>query len=80
MKWKEPDREIHASRFVLPQCRREPNDNAAEMADRFNRLFLRTLWAHRDLRRYAPVVIQQADQVNIANQQANVTQPREEQS
>ncbi len=43
------------------------------MADRFNRLFLRTLRALRDLRRYAPsVTVQHAGQVNIGGQQVNV--------
>ena len=43
------------------------------MADRFNRLFLRTLRALRDLRRYAPpVIVQNAGQVNVGAQQVNV--------
>lgn len=42
-------------------------DQAAAMADRFNRLFVRTLRQLRDLRRYTPTVtIQNAEQVNIA--------------
>ena len=42
------------------------------MVDRFNRIFLRTLRALRDLRRYSPsVTIQNAGQVNIAQQQTN---------
>ncbi len=49
---------------------------AAEMADRYNRLFLRTLRQLRDLRRYAvPVTINNPQQVNIAadgGQQTNV--------
>ncbi len=45
------------------------------MVDRFNRLFLRTLRALRDLRRYAPAVtIQNAGQVNIGAQQVNAAQ------
>ena len=51
-------------------------EQAAAMADRFHRLFLRTLRALRDLRRYAPtsVVVQGVAQVNVANgpQQINV--------
>ena len=44
------------------------------MADRFHRIFLRTLRALRDLRRYAgPVIVQQAGQVNVGGQQVNVT-------
>jgi len=46
---------------------------AAEMVDRFNRIFLRTLRALRDLRRYSsPVHIENAAQVNIGEQQVNV--------
>lgn len=48
-------------------------EQAATMADRFNRLFLRTLRALRDLRRYTPaVVVQHAGQVNVGSQQINV--------
>ena len=51
-------------------------NQAAEMADRFNRLFLRTLRQLRDLRRYSvPVMINNPQQVNIATeggQQVNV--------
>ena len=54
---------------------------AAEMADRFNRLFLRTLRQLRDLRRYAiPVTINNPQQVNIAadgGQQVNVQRDRQ---
>jgi hypothetical protein len=47
-------------------------DQAAAMADRFNRLFLRTLRALRDLRRYAPtVIVQNAGLVNVAGVQQN---------
>ncbi len=50
-------------------------EQAAAMADRFNRLFLRTLRQLRDLRRYAPAVtIKNAGQVNIGEQQVNVAQ------
>ena len=51
-------------------------NQAADMADRFNRLFLRTLRHLRDLRRYnLPVMINNPQQVNIAadgGQQVNV--------
>lgn len=51
----------------------EALEQAAAMADRFNRIFLRTLRALRDLRRYAgPVIVQNAGQVNVAGQQVNV--------
>ena len=48
-------------------------DQSAAMADRFQRMFSRTLRALRDLRRYAPsVVVQNAGQVNVGGQQVNV--------
>jgi len=51
-------------------------DRAMAMADRFNRLYLRTLRQMRDLRRYSiPVTINNPQQVNIAadgGQQVNV--------
>ncbi len=47
---------------------------AADMADRWQKTFLRTVRALRGLRRYAsPIVIQNAGQVNVANQQVNVS-------
>ena len=50
----------------------EAIDQAAQMVDRFNRVLLRTLRALRDQRRYGPVVVQQAGQVNVAERQVNV--------
>ena len=48
-------------------------EQAAAMADRFDRLFQRSLRQLRDLRRYVPsVVVQHAGQVNVAQQQLNV--------
>jgi hypothetical protein len=42
--------------------------------DRFDRIFLRTLRALRNLRRQTPgVVVQNAGQVNVGGQQVNVT-------
>jgi hypothetical protein len=64
---------------VLPTSRPHrltPTDVSqfAAMVDRFNRIFLRTLRALRDLRRYAPatVVVQNAGQVNVGGQQVNM--------
>ena len=52
----------------------EATDQAAAMVDRFHRLMMRTLRTLRDLRRYAPkVVVQNAEQVNVGDQQVNVT-------
>ena len=51
-------------------------EHAVQMADRFNRIFMRTLRQLRDLRRYSPVTINNPNQVNIAadgGQQVNVT-------
>jgi hypothetical protein len=48
-------------------------EQAGAMVDRFNRVFLRTLRALRDLRRGPqPVFVQNAGQVNVARQQVNV--------
>ena len=59
-------------------------DHAMQMADRFNRVFLRVLRQMRDLRRYSsPVVIQNAGQVNVAadgGQQMNVQQGAKKQA
>ncbi|MGD9588728.1 MAG: hypothetical protein AB7Q37_03390 [Pyrinomonadaceae bacterium] len=41
-------------------------DQAVQMADRWNRIYMRTLRQLRDLRRYVPVTINNANQVNIA--------------
>jgi len=51
-------------------------EHAVQMADRFNRMFMRTLRQLRDLRRYSPVTINNPNQVNIANdggQQINMS-------
>ncbi len=51
-------------------------EHAVQVADRFNRIFMRTLRQLRDLRRYSPVTINNPNQVNIANdggQQVNVS-------
>jgi hypothetical protein len=51
-------------------------EHAVQMADRWNRIFLRTLRQLRDLRRYVPVTINNANQVNIASdggQQINLS-------
>ena len=49
-------------------------DQAATMVDRFNRLFIRSLRSLRDLRRYSPmVIVQNASQVNVGDQQVNVS-------
>jgi len=51
----------------------EATEQATVMADRFNRMFMRTLRALRDLRRYSPAInIKNAGQVNIADKQVNL--------
>ncbi|MEO6655596.1 MAG: hypothetical protein ABIO36_05895 [Pyrinomonadaceae bacterium] len=51
-------------------------DQAVQMADRWNRIYMRTLRQLRDLRRFAPVTINNPSQVNIASdggQQVNIS-------
>jgi hypothetical protein len=51
----------------------EAQDQAGEMFDRFNKVYLRTMRALRDLRRYSrPIIVQNAGQVNVGGQQVNV--------
>jgi hypothetical protein len=51
---------------------RQDIEEAHMMAERYNRIFLRTLRQMRDLRRYAPpVIVNNGGQVNVANQQFN---------
>jgi hypothetical protein len=50
----------------------EAIEQAQRFADGYNRMFLRTLRQMRDLRRYT-VVIQNPNQVNIGDQQINVS-------
>lgn len=48
-------------------------DQAAQMVDRFNRIFTRSLRTLKDLRRHAPMmVVQNVGQLNVAEQQFNV--------
>ncbi len=52
-------------------------DRALLTADRFQRMFMRSLRALRDLRRYAPqITIHNQGQVNIGEQQVNVSDRR----
>ena len=72
---KQEDKEVERAGTWEPprQSTADAVDQAAQMADRFNRLFLRTLRALRDQRRYAPpVIVQNAGQVNVGAQQVNV--------
>ncbi len=48
-------------------------DQAASLADRFHRMFVRSLRALRDQRRYNPtIVVQNVGQVNVGQEQVNV--------
>lgn len=52
-------------------------EHAVQMADRFHRIFMRTLRQLRDLRRYSSFMISNANQVNIAiegGQQTNIAE------
>jgi hypothetical protein len=51
----------------------EAMEQAAAMVERFHGMFLRTLKSLRDLRRTPGVVIQSAGQVNVGQQQLNVS-------
>jgi hypothetical protein len=51
----------------------EAIDQAAAMVERFNSIYLRTLKALRELRRTPGVVVQNAGQVNVGQQQLNVS-------
>lgn len=53
----------------------EAIDTATAMADRWNRVLVRTLRQLRDLRRYTPVVVQNVGQMNVGGQQVNVAPP-----
>jgi len=69
------ERARQEGRWVSPrQSEVEATREAADMAERFQKGFLRTVRALRDLRRYTPkIVIQNAEQVNVANQQVNAS-------
>jgi hypothetical protein len=51
----------------------EALERATQMVERFQKLYLRSLTALRELRRLPPVVVRAAGQVNIGQQQVNVT-------
>lgn len=67
----------HDGRWIRPYVSEvKAIEHAVQMADRFHRIFMRTLRQLRDLRRYSSVTINNANQVNIAaegGKQANVT-------
>jgi hypothetical protein len=52
----------------------QASDTAAQMSDRFNRIFLRCVRSLRDLRRYPVTVNAPGGQVNIGEKQVNIGQ------
>ena len=54
----------------------EAVNRASDMVDRFNRMFLRTLRALQNMRR-VPVIVQNAGQVNVGQQQVNISTSNE---
>lgn len=72
--WKAQELADQRHEWIPPrQSEAEATREAFEMAEKFQRMFLRTLRALRDLRRYTPaVVIQNAGQVNVGQQQINL--------
>jgi hypothetical protein len=55
----------------------EAMEEAVVMVERFHGMFLRALKALRELRRQVPVVVQNAGQVNVGQQQVNVNAGQE---
>jgi len=87
VEWKQWNKEANpkqwsAGHWDIPTVsEQEAITYAVQMADRFNRIFMRTLRQLRDLRRYSPVTINNPSQVNIAadgGQQVNVSNTYEE--
>ncbi len=71
---KKPHRQERQPAYYVSE--QQDIEHAVQMADRFNRIFMRTLRQLRDLRRYSPVTINNPNQVNIAangGQQVNVS-------
>ena len=60
--------------FTMPRVTdSQAIDQAASLADRYHRMFVRSLRALRDLRRYNPtIVFQNTGQVNVGQEQVNV--------
>ncbi len=69
-----PEDAREEGRWVAPRLERaKAIDQAAAMADRFHKMYLRTLRAFQNQRRFAPtLIVQHAEQVNLAEQQCNI--------
>lgn len=68
------ERQVEWAKTYLPPRMGEAAyvERALKMADRFQRMYMRTLRALRDLRRYSPkIMIHNQGQVNIGEQQVN---------
>lgn len=64
----EASKRYASSGWKLPyQSEADAVDQAHRLADGYNKQFMRVLRQLRDLRRYSPVVIQNAQQVNVGN-------------
>lgn len=71
---REAAKRFEASGWKSPyQSEADAVDQAHRLADGYNTQFLRVLRQLRDLRHYTPVAIQNAQQVNVGNQQLNVS-------
>jgi hypothetical protein len=71
---REPTKRYESSGWKSPyQSEADAVDQAHRLADGYNRQFLRVRRQLRDLRRYSPVIIQSAQQVNVGSQQLNVS-------
>jgi hypothetical protein len=53
----------------------EADEHALMLVERCQKMYLRTLRALQNMRRYAPVIVQNAGQVNVGGQQVNIAQP-----
>jgi hypothetical protein len=75
--WKRTEKEVkgwNPGWWDIPYVREQTAiEHTIQMADRWNRIYMRTLKNLRDLRRYSPpVIVNNGGQVNVAQQQVNV--------
>jgi hypothetical protein len=67
-------RDAHGEATLPRVSQAQASDTAAQMSDRFNRIFLRCVRSLRDLRRYPVTVNAPGGQVNIGEKQVNIGQ------
>ena len=79
MAWEEPKRPSASGKepWLARVTQSEAANQAANMADRSQRMFLRTQRALRDLRRHS-VTIERVDQLNMGEQQVNINAGKRE--